>query len=248
MRLRAAGRFGPWRVVIAAAAALAMLQACAPAVAPAGPPVAVAPAAQPPDFPAAFYRELAAAGQPVLRVDPAASLIVVEVGRAGALAKLGHDHVVASRNVRGYVAPRARRADLYVALAELRVDEPALRAQAGFEGQPGEADIAGTRTNMLTRVLDADRHPWVLVRITGPEGVPGQATVDIELTLHGMTRAYRSVPVAIETSGSGLTARMSISGRLSFNQTDFGIMPYSVFDGALAVRDRLDLSFRIEAA
>jgi hypothetical protein len=34
---------------------------------------------------------------------------------------------------------------------------------------------------------------------------------------------------------------------MSFNQSDFGIVPFSVLGGALQVRDRLDLSFRIVA-
>jgi hypothetical protein len=40
---------------------------------------------------------------------------------------------------------------------------------------------------------------------------------------------------------------MMVSGTMHFNQSDFGIVPYSVLNGALRVQDRLDLRFRIDA-
>src|SRR5512140_1944489 len=75
--------------------------------------------AAPAGFPAQNYRAAVARGEAVFRIDPAASQIVIEVRRAGSLARLGHDHVVASHDVHGYVAPQARTADLYVPLGLL---------------------------------------------------------------------------------------------------------------------------------
>ena len=40
---------------------------------------------------------------------------------------------------------------------------------------------------------------------------------------------------------------MSVIGRLSFDQTDFGITPYSLLGGAIAVKNGVDLRFRIQA-
>ena len=108
---------------------------------------------QPPaEFPQGYYRQ--AVGRRVSRRS-GESLVVIEVRRAGSLARLGHDHVVASHDVNGYVAPQEGRADLYVPLARLAVDEAALRAEAGFDTQPTESDIGGTRANMLEKVLEA---------------------------------------------------------------------------------------------
>jgi hypothetical protein len=42
-------------------------------------------------------------------------------------------------------------------------------------------------------------------------------------------------------------AQLDIAGRLELNQTDFGITPFSILGGAIAVQDRLGLSFRIRA-
>jgi hypothetical protein len=38
-----------------------------------------------------------------------------------------------------------------------------------------------------------------------------------------------------------------VSGKLAFNQSDFGITPYSLLGGAIAVKDGLELRFRVRA-
>src|SRR5712691_1680582 len=149
-------RLRPHRAGLAAALLSTMLAlmlgACAPPVRER------APAAAPPaDFPETHYLEALAQGRPVFRVDSPESLVVIEVRRSGSLARLGHDHVVASHELTGYVAPGEGRADLYVVLARLAVDEAALRAEAGFETHPTESDIEGTGAHMLEKVLEADK-------------------------------------------------------------------------------------------
>src|SRR6266508_6924624 len=136
---------------VAAALLPTMLAGCAPLLRE------PAPAAPPADFPEAYYQEAAVQGKPVFRVDSRESLVVIEVRRSGSLARLGHDHVVASHELVGYVAPGEGRADLVVALESLAVDEAALRAEAGFDTQPTEPDIEATRANMLEKVLEAEK-------------------------------------------------------------------------------------------
>jgi hypothetical protein len=204
---------------------------------PAAPPVAA-----PAEFPEAYYQEAQTRGIPVYRVDPEQSLVVIEVGRTGTLARLGHDHVVASRNVMGYVSPDERRADLYIVLAELVVDEAPLRAEAEMTSQPSAADIEGTRANMLNKVLQADEFPYALVRVTGIAGAPGSEILQLSIALHGTTQEIE-VPAQIEMDRDSIVAR----GHFSFDVSAFGITPFSVMGGALAVRDRVDLQFDVRA-
>ena len=227
----------PRRSVLAAAALALVLGACAPLVRELAP----APAA-PADFPEGYYRETLAQGKPVFRVDPAESLVVIEVRRAGSLARLGHDHVVASHEVEGFVAPDEGRADLYVALGRMAVDEPSLRSEAGFATQPSETDIEGTRANMLEKVLEAEKFPFAVIRVSGADAKQGRATLKVTITLHGATRTLQS-PAQIDADAE----QMSVSGRFSFDQTDFSITPYSLLGGAIAVQNRIDLRFRIHA-
>ncbi len=225
---------------LAAAVLAALLAACAPQVREQAQKQAELP--PPPEFPEAYYRQLAVGGKPVFRVDPAASLVVIEVRRAGSLARFGHDHVVASHNVGGYVAPDEGRADLYVPLESLAVDEPALRAEAGFDTQPSESDIAGTRGNMLEKVLEAEKFPFALIRVSGVKARQKGARLTVAITLHGTSREVQA-PAQVETNHD----RMSVSGRMTLNQSDFGIAPFSILGGAIAVQDRMDLRFQIRA-
>jgi len=224
------------RATLAAAALAGILAACAQL------PRVEAPSAPPAEFPEAYYLQALKQGKPVFRVDSRESLVVIEVRRSGSLARLGHDHVVASHEVVGYVAPDEGRADLYVALARLTVDEPALRAEAGFDTQTSESDIEGTRANMLEKVLEAEKFPFALIRVSGAKAKERKTTLAVAITLHGHMRTLQ-VPAEIEADAE----KMSVAGRLAFNQSDFGITPYSLLGGAIAVKDGLELRFRIRA-
>jgi len=224
------------RFALAAAALALLIAGCAELLR------VEAPSAPPAEFPEAYYVLALKQGKPVYRVDPAESLIVIEVRRGGSLARLGHDHVVASREVTGYVAPDEGRADLYVALAKLVVDEPALRKEAGFDTQPTESDIEGTRSNMLNHVLEAEQFPFALIAVAGANAKERKATLAVAVTLHGHTRTLQ-VPVEIEVDEKNV----AVSGKLAFKQSDFGITPYSLLGGAIAVKDDLALRFRIRA-
>jgi len=220
------------RRVVAVACAV-LLAACTPR-APEQQPLPGAP----PDFPAPYYRQALAEGKPVFEVDTAQSLVTIVVRRDGRLARLGHDHVVAARDVTGYVAPAEGRADFYLRLDRLTVDEPELRAKAGLDTQPSAADIEGTRRNMLETVLEADKHPFVLLRVRSIAAQRLSASV----TLHGVTRELE-IPAKIETGGDQLAA----SGSFELRQSDFGIVPLAVLGGAIQVRDRMELHFTIRA-
>src|SRR5262249_11246545 len=147
------------------------------------------------------YQQAAKEGKPVYRVDPA-SLVVIEVRRSGSLARLGHDHVVASHDVTGYVAPGEGRADLYVALAKLVVDEAELRKEAGFETQPSDSDIEGTRSNMHAHVLETEKYPFALIAVKDADAKKPELSVS--LTLHGHTRGFQ-VPSEIDADEKSVT-------------------------------------------
>jgi len=202
---------------------------------------ALPPRAAPNDFPGARYAEMAANGSTVLCIDTASSLVVIEVGRAGPLFALGHDHVVASHGLAGYVAPLEGVADLYVPLSRLMVDEQALRAKANLDTQPTQDEIALTHSHML-EMLEEEKFPHAVIRASGTLSARDSADLTLSLTLHGSTRTLH-VPARVTALDNGT----NVSGRLAFNLTDFGITPYSVFGGAVKVRDRVDLQFDIRA-
>lgn len=198
---------------------------------------------QPANFPATLYLEASARGEPVYRIHSQNSQIVMRVYRGGSLARLGHDHVIASREVHGYALrpkdAREARADVYVAADTFVVDEPALRARAGLDTQPSQSDIEGTRRNMR-KALEADAYPFITLHATQTAEESGRVVVlQADVTLHGVTRRL-SIPAEFENS-NGPT--LYVTGRFSVNQTDFGLKPFSFLGGALQVQDRVDIEF-----
>jgi hypothetical protein len=223
-----------------------LLAACAPGAPPPPPETPTAPLAEAPaDAVETYYRRAEAAGETVLRIDPHRSLITIVVRRGGRLARLGHDHVIASRTLDGFVAPAQGRADLRFRLDQLTIDEPQLRAGAGLDAPISDAAREGTRRNMLDKVLDAERFPEVRIHAARAAGADA---LKVAITLHGVTRDM-DIPVEMEKrAGPAADAGLSVSGSASLKQSDFGIAPFSVLGGALAVEDRLELRFQIVAA
>ena len=115
--------------------------------APAEQPVSGQPAAAPHE------------GRPYDVVSAESSLTIV-VFRGGALARTGHNHVIASRGLTGtiYLPADLLRStfEVRIPVAELTVDEPALRSQQGGADFPPDVPQSakqGTRRNMLSEAL-----------------------------------------------------------------------------------------------
>lgn len=212
-----------------------LLAACGrPPVQPVQPvPQAPAPAAS-----RDSYRAPAVPDAAAYAVDPAASLLAVTVRRAGLMARLGHDHVVASRTLAGSVAPGAGRAEVSFRADQMTVDEPQLLRDAGIATQPSPEAVEGTRKNMLGPMLEAQRYPVVTLHA---ERQPGGG-LRVAVTLHGITR-WLALPAAVQVDAAQVIA----SGTARLKQTDFGIVPFSVGGGLLAVQDELEVRYHIVA-
>ena len=224
------------RELLALMMVLFVLVGCSPSVAP---PITRPP---PPSVAQDQYRTALAQGEAVYQIDAAQSLIMIRVYRGGSLARFGHDHVVASRDVHGFAllakSPFKSRADIYIPLDSLSVDEPALRAEAGFDSTPSANDIEGTRHNMLFKVLQVEQFPYAILRIDEIGGDLPDVKLGATFSLHGQTRRL-GIPARVERSGS----QLRVSGKLSLRQNEYGITPYSILGGALRVENRLDLRF-----
>ncbi|MYM84718.1 YceI family protein [Duganella sp. FT50W] len=228
-------------------AALLSLSACSQLPPPAAEPVqakapakpAPAPPKQKPVQKTTPTPTLPAGAGPVLRIDSAQSLIAVTVRRGGMLARLGHDHVVASHTVTGTVSPSRNIADFTFRLDEMKVDEADLRQIAGLDKQPSADAIDGTRYNMLNKVLDAERYP--LVRVHAERIAAGQP-LQVTITLHGVTRSM-AIPAELREAQGVI----NVKGTVNLKQTDFGLTPFSVMGGAMSVQDQMELRFDLTA-
>src|SRR6266702_6616566 len=92
-------------------------------------------------------------------VEPRESLLTILAFRGGALAKAGHNHVIASHDMSGtlYVPDDQSRStfEVRVPVAQLTIDEPELRGKEGpdFPTEVPDSAKEGTRRNMLSEAL-----------------------------------------------------------------------------------------------
>ncbi len=208
------------------------------------PETTVAPGAAP--LPAGFYADAEARGGQVYRIVPEESLVLVRVGRAGPLKRLGHDHVVASEDVEGFVLWGAdasqSRADLALPLAKLLVDKPEYRVAAGLDAEVSDSAIADTTANMQGKVLESATWPWAQISVRFADALTDPPTLSTSITLHGTTSEY-VVPVRIERTDE----RLTVAGTLTIQHSDFDLQPFSAAGGLLRVAEDVGLEFTLSA-
>jgi polyisoprenoid-binding protein YceI len=177
------------------------------------------------------------------------SLLQILVYRGGAMARLGHNHVIASHHLEGEVQLTQdlvdTRFEIRVPVNELTVDEPAMREMAGADFPPGVPQSArdGTRKNLLSEaLLDGANYP--VIRLRGVQALVGAdpLNVDVEISIKDHVRRVR-VPVQLERQDGVLHAR----GEFPLKQSDLGLKPFSVAMGTLVVLDDMKIRFDITA-
>jgi hypothetical protein len=173
------------------------------------------------------------------------SLLQILVYRGGTMARLGHNHVIASHQLSGVVFvtddPLQSRFDVSVPVNELTIDEPAMREMAGPDFPPGVPQSArdGTRKNMLSGSTAGRRkYPTIRLRTTD---VVAAAGLRCRRGDHDQDQVRNvRVPVVLESKEGALVAR----GEFPLKQSELGFKPFSVAMGSLVVVDEMRISFR----
>ena len=192
------------------------------------------------------YAAASAAGQRVLHFDPAASTVRIYAFRTGRAARLGHNHVLAAVDFSGACLLASgdlagSRCDITLRLDRLQLDLPELRAALGpaFASTLSPEAVAATRANMLgENNLQAVRYPTMHLRTLSLTGELPKPMALVEVTLHGQRRSQW---LALDVRGE--SPRLRVRGSFVLRQSDFGIEPYSVGNGLLAVRDEIAVEF-----
>jgi polyisoprenoid-binding protein YceI len=187
------------------------------------------------------------AGATRYKVDSTASTVHILVYRGGAVARMGHNHVVSSNDLRGtvFLQPEFTRSriELELPVATLIVDDAKSRSTEGadFAAEVPQDAREGTRRNLLrSEVLDAEHFPTITLQSLAIGGTRARAELAMRMTIRNVAR---DVPVIalVRQDGKSLTA----SGEFAIKQSDFGITPFSVGLGALQVVDQLKIKFSI---
>ena len=183
-------------------------------------------------------------------VDPAQSDFHWLVYKAGAFSRFGHNHTVAAGDLSGNVLVNRddlakSQFDLQFSVAELVVDDPALRSTLGedFSSVPKPDDVAGTRKNMLSeRVLDGERYPQIRITGIGPTTSSGMQELAVKVEMLGRVIDLE-VPTNVTIEGDQLRA----TGEFELNHADLGMQPFSVMAGALQVGEKLSFTYDVRA-
>lgn len=197
------------------------------------------------------YASLLATGGSVFTLYPQESAIRIYAFRGGKAVALGHNHVLSAPRFVGffYLAPPgagASRFDLRFRLDELEFDDPQHRAALGPAfATPLAADaIASTRKNMLgDNNFQAAQFPFVHIRSNQIVGDGTKYAAKIGVDMHGQSRDMW-VPLSV----TGLPEQLTVEGALVLRQTDFGVKPFSVLNGLLAIQDEVLVEFKLSGA
>ena len=179
-----------------------------------------------------------------LQLQSAQSHLRIYVRRAGPFKAFGHDHLVSSRQLTGWLrfvpgAVSQSTFNLTLPVSSLNVDDADIRRAAGGEWTaPVEAEVrTATRRNMLdNRLLDARQHPYIHLRGRWQEGDFSSGNVRATVSVRG--RDYTlTVPVSVFADGPGLR----VSTRFTVTHKQLGLTPFTALGGALRVADRLEI-------
>lgn len=194
------------------------------------------------------YARLAQDGGKVFTLEPAASSVRIYVFRDGRAARLGHNHVLSAPHFTGFMllpttGAADARFDVEFRLDELEIDNPDHRAGLGaaFASVLTPAAIAGTREHMLgDSNMQAGQFPLVRIHCLRITGESPRYAAQVAVQMHGVTRDQW-----VALTVTGLPERLAVSGAFVLRQTDFGIHPYSVAGGLLAVKDEVVIDFSL---
>jgi polyisoprenoid-binding protein YceI len=152
----------------------------------------------------------------------------VKTGRHGAAAKAGHDLVI---EVKSWEATLTVADDPSASSLELSADPTSLHV---IEGKGGMQTLGDDDKADIRKTIDKDvlKRKDIQFKSTSVAGDNGGLAVSGDLEMGG-----KSKPVEFVVSENGGT----VSGSAKFNQSDWGIKPYSALFGALKVNDEIEV-------
>jgi polyisoprenoid-binding protein YceI len=184
------------------------------------------------------------------RIDSSRSELRLLVYRAGALANLGHNHVISNRGVNGTIVVAPMFADsslsLSAPIAAFMVDDAQARREEGgdFPGEISDDAKSGTMNNMTgPALLNAAQYPVISVRSLRLAQSHGDLTATLAVSVAGHDSTLEA-PFLLTADRNSLAATASFELR----QSALGLTPFSLLLGALAVRDAMQVKLNVVAA
>jgi polyisoprenoid-binding protein YceI len=177
-----------------------------------------------------------------LAVDPAKSHVRLELGRAGLMSFMGHEHHIEAPLAEGHV--EVVEDDPARSSVRLRFDAARLFVIPGSE--PAD-DIPKVEERMRgPEVLEVAKYPEIVFESASVKSTPQASGFKLVVTGR-LTLKGRSVPVEIPLDARRVEGGIEAKGELSLKLRDLGIEPPSVA-GVVKVANGFKLEFEIHAA
>lgn len=172
-----------------------------------------------------------------LNPDPNASTVALWTYKEGLLSKMAHDLKI---RIDGWKAPLERENGSFKVDVVIPVDGLHVAGQVkGDQVTPmADKDHADIDKSMRTKVLDAAKFPEIRYEGAGAAPTSGEMRVDGKLTLKGKTQP---LPVTCKVSDGPEGTR--VQGEVRFQQTQFGVTPFSALMGTLKVKDEVRVTW-----
>lgn len=174
----------------------------------------------------------------VYSIDSEASRVDVQVGTAGVLRGLGHDHLVRVTRVTGEV--RYLPDDVGSSTVSFTVPTDGIRVVDPERDPESRSQV---QKDMEERVLEVREHPQIRFRTVSIDSATRTSRgwdlrIVGDLTLHGRTRRVE-VPVSVVVEDDQIIAR----GTMEITHDEFGMERVSAALGTVKVANALEMDF-----
>tara|TARA_A100001515_G_scaffold91598_1_gene73030 strand:+ start:945 stop:2474 length:1530 start_codon:yes stop_codon:yes gene_type:complete len=175
------------------------------------------------------------------------SLLYVQVYKNldAAASGLAHDHVMRSANWEGFATYNPEditkcSMGFTLPVEDLQVDEPAMREYVGYGDEISAEDRETIREHMLAEdQLNANAYSDISFTSTSCEFASEDTlTVTGDMTIRNVTREWN-----VNLSFAAQEDEFYMSSVIDFTHSDFNIIPYSAFFGAVSNSEPLKITF-----
>jgi hypothetical protein len=167
------------------------------------------------------------------------SVLTVHVNKVGMLASIGHQHMIASRDISGWLDQENNQGYFSFDITKMTVDESGLLRAKKLPDSLKDSEKEATKQNMI-KMLDAKNYPNVRVLITKFDSTKSTIHTKIFLKNKMVER-----DLLVNVTRSALNKITSISGETNLKLSDFAVEPFSALAGLLSVNNEMIIEWNI---
>jgi len=172
-------------------------------------------------------------------VDKDDSRVYIKVTRTN---RLGHNHGVEGKLASGSLTVGGK-GSLVFDMSTFTADTAQARKYVGLDADFSASDARKVNANMRgEECLDVARYSQASFAISkmypAPNAAAGHYILEGQFTLHGVTKPLRLLTETAATNQKGVFA---LRGWFQIHQSDYGMKPFSVAGGVIAIKDELTI-------